>query len=93
MNTIERISGKITDKNGRATEGVIGTMDISPRGDDPSGSWRGELKLPLETSIAPGAFTLTLDNGRTGSIVITSVRANSGTRNAAPFMGSGPPPV
>ncbi len=93
MNTIERISGKITDDKGRATEGVIGTMDVTLASEGQSGNWRGELKLPLDTSIAAGPFTLTLDNGRSGRIIITAVRANTGTKYAAPFIGSGPPPT
>jgi hypothetical protein len=90
---IERISGKVTDKDGQITVGVIGTMDVTPGGDGQLGSWRGELKLPLDISIAPGAFTLTLDDGRKGNVIITSMRENVGTRNAAAFVGKGPPPA
>jgi hypothetical protein len=67
-------------------------MDIVRGRDDSNLVWHGELKLPADTSIVPGPFTLTLDDGRTGDIEITKVRSNSDTKSAAAFTGKGPPP-
>ena len=68
-------------------------MDIVADSDGHITGWRGELKLVVDTSIAPGAFTLALDDGRKGNIIITSLRENVGTRNAAAFVGHGPAPA
>jgi len=52
--------------------------------------WHGSFTLPIEKNIEPGGpYQLILDDGRSGDIIITNLKANSSGRLVFIFKGSG----
>ncbi len=53
--------------------------------------WHGGLTMPGGVSMPTGGpYRLTLDDGRSGEIVITNIRVSSSDKTEATFEGSGP---
>lgn len=70
---------------------VLTALNITPPDEHRLGSWNGTLDYegPIMPSLGngPSTGTLTLEDGRSGTIGLTRVRTGS-----ALFQGTGPPP-
>jgi len=87
---MESFRGKILDEEKVVLEGVEGELFMDK---DAAGitSWSGQFELPFPESIQPDAtYTLALDDGRKGQIIVTRMHIDTDTESSlVRFQGSG----
>jgi len=83
---MENFRGKITDGDQIVVDNVEGQLYFHG-----ASSWDGKFEMPSPEQIQlNGSYTLALDDGRKGSIIITGKDIGSGTQwGVVRFQGSG----
>jgi len=83
--------GKIKKGDSTIIENIPIWIDfkIDPR--SKLSEWHGSFTLPIKKNISPAGspYRLILDDGRSGDIIITNLKANSSGRLVFIFKGSG----
>jgi hypothetical protein len=54
--------------------------------------WEGWFEIPGGKAVGHGNYTLELDDGSIGRIMVNRVQQSSGSNARASFTGQGPPP-
>jgi hypothetical protein len=85
-----RFSGRLMRSAGGGSTPVVGDWRNTTSGQ--LAGWEGWVQATNGSAISPGDYTLVLDDGRQGAILVIGMHASSSSDPVSRFRGNGPPP-